>query len=83
MVRCNLLAWETLSASYLAVYSGPCILRPPLQPEICGLKSKVVLKWRDIYIESIRIVFLIAGLKMEGIVTWRGLKSQGPLYTSI
>ena len=23
---------------------------------------------------------LIAGLKMEGTVKWRGLKSQGPLY---
>ncbi len=23
---------------------------------------------------------LIAGLKLEGIVKWRGLKSQGPLY---
>ncbi len=22
----------------------------------------------------------MAGLKMEGIVKWRGLKSQGPLY---
>ncbi len=27
------------------------------------------------------MVLLIAGLKMEGIVKWRGLKSQGPLYT--
>ncbi len=26
------------------------------------------------------MVPLIAGLKMEGIVKWRGLKSQGPLY---
>ncbi len=29
--------------------------------------------------ENIRIMLLIAGLKMEGIVKWRGLKSQGPL----
>ena len=62
------------------MYSGPCILRPPVQPEIYGLKLEVVLKWRDIYIENIRIVLLIAGLKMEVIVKWRGLKSQGPLY---
>ncbi len=32
------------------------------------------------YIENIRIVSLIDDLKMEGIVKWRGLKSQGPLY---
>ncbi len=25
-------------------YSGPCILRPPIQPEIYGLKLKVILK---------------------------------------
>ena len=49
-----------------------CILRAPLQPEKYGLKWEVVLKWRDIYIESIRMVALIAGLKMERIVKWRG-----------
>ncbi len=53
--------------SYL-VYPGPCILRPPIQPEKCALKLKVVLKWRDIYTEQIRVVSLRAGLKMEGIV---------------
>ncbi len=26
------------------------------------------------------MVSLMAGLKIEGIVKWRGLKSQGPLY---
>ncbi len=62
------------------IYSGPCILRPPLQPERYGLKLKVVLKWRDIYIENIRMVSLTAGLKIEGIVKWRGLESQVPLY---
>ncbi len=29
-----------------------------------------------IYIENIRNVLLIAGLKMEGMVKWRGLKLQ-------
>ena len=29
------------------------------------------------------MVSLIAGLKMEGIVKWRGLKSQGPLYWQV
>ncbi len=47
-----------------------------------GLKLEVVLKWRDIYIENIRIVLLIAGLKMEGTVKWRGLKLQGLMYYS-
>ncbi len=27
-----------------------------------------------------RMASLIAGLKIEGIVKWRGLKSKGPLY---
>ncbi len=40
---------------------------------------KVVLKRRDIYIENVTIVSLMAGLKMEGIVKWRALNSQGPL----
>ncbi len=45
------------------------------------LKCKVVLKWRYMYIcvENIRTLSLIAGLKIEGIVKWKGLKSQGPL----
>ncbi len=38
------------------LYSGPSILRPPFQPEKYGLKLKVVLKWRDFYIENIRMV---------------------------
>ncbi len=33
-------------------YSGPCILRSPLQPEKYGLKLEVVLKRRYIYIET-------------------------------
>ncbi len=63
--------------------SGPCILRPPRQPEKYGLKWEVVLKWRDIYTENIGKMSLMAGLKMEGIVKLRGLKSQGPLYCSV
>ncbi len=47
-------------------YSAPCILRPPIQPEECGLKLKVVFEWRDIYIENIGVVSLMAGLKIEG-----------------
>ncbi len=53
-------------------YSAPCILRPSIQPEKYGLKFKLVLKWRDIYVENIRVVSVIAGLKMQGIVKLRG-----------
>ena len=66
---------------YIYMYSGPCILRPPLQPEKYGLKLEVVLKYRDIHIEHITMLSLVASLKMKGIVKWRGLKSQGPLYS--
>ncbi len=30
------------------------------------------LKWKDIYTENVTDVLLMAGLKMEGIVNWRG-----------
>ena len=43
-------------------YSGPCILRPPLQPDKYGIKLEVVFKLRNIYIENI-MVSLIASLK--------------------
>ena len=56
------------------------MLRPPSQPEKYDLKLKLVLKLRDNYIENIKVMSLKAGLKIEGIVKWRGLKSQGPLY---
>ncbi len=60
--------------------SDDFILRPPIQPGTPGLKLKVVLKCRGIYIEIIRVVLLMAGVKTEGIVKWKSLKSQGPLY---
>ncbi len=50
------------------------------RPKKYGLKLKVVLKWSDVYIENRRVVLLIAGFKLWGIVKWRGLKSQGLLY---
>ena len=34
------------------------------QPEKCGLNLEVVLKWRDICVENIIVVSLIAGLKL-------------------
>ncbi len=37
------------------------LLRPPIQPERCDLNLKVILKWRDIYIENIRLVSLRPG----------------------
>ncbi len=61
------------------MYNGPSHLRSPVQSEKYGL----ILKGRGIYIENIRVVSLIAGLKIEGILKWRGLKSQGPLYIMI
>ncbi len=64
-------------------HSGPCILRPPLQPEKYGLNLEVVLKWRDIYIENIRIVLLIGGFKMEGIVKWRVLNRRDHCTTKL
>ncbi len=63
------------------MYSGLCILRPPLQPGKYGLKLEVVLKWKDINTENIRVMSLLSGLKIEGIVKRRGLKLQGPLYS--
>ncbi len=48
---------------FACIYSGPCILRPPLQSEKYGLNWEVVLKWRDIYIENARMVSLMADLK--------------------
>ncbi len=68
-----------LSKGVPQCYSGPCILRPPIQPAKYGLKLKVVLKQRDIQTENIQVVPLISSLKMQGIVKQRGLKSQGPL----
>ncbi len=41
----------------------------------------MVLKWRDINTENIRVVSLVSGLKIEGIVKGKDLKLQGPLYT--
>ncbi len=59
---------------------GLCSLRLPIQPEKCGLKLKVVLKWKDNYNENIRLVSLMASLKMEGIIKWSCFKLQEPLY---
>ncbi len=53
------------------MYRGPCILRPPSQPEKYGLKLKVILKWRGGYIEYKSCV-TDGKLYIEGIVTWRG-----------
>ena len=78
--KINLLYKKIIRPIFNAKYNGPCDLRPPIQPAKYGLKLKVVLKQRDVYIENIRVVSLILGLKMQGIVKQRGLKSQGPLY---
>ncbi len=80
---CGSMGYVCVIHILICVYSGPHILRPPLQPEHYGLKLKVVLKWRDVYIENIRVVSLTASPKIEGIVKWRGVKSQGPWYLSL
>ncbi len=60
------------------------ILRLPIEVEKHGLKLKVLLtclKWRDCILKICMVpLMLIACLKMEGIVKWRGLKSERPLY---
>ncbi len=43
-------------------------LRPPVHPAKYGLNLKVVLKWRELYIENTRMMSLMASLKMEGIL---------------
>ncbi len=50
-----------------SIFEGMCMHDAPIQLQKC-LKLKMVLKWRDTYIEKIRTVPLIASLKMEGIV---------------
>ena len=47
------------------MFSGPCILRPPVQLKKYSLKLNAILKSRDVYTENIRMVSLVAGLKME------------------
>ncbi len=50
-------------------YCSPCILRPPL---------KVVFKCGGIYIENIKVVSLIGGLKIEG-----SLKMEWPFRVTV
>ena len=44
---------------------------------------KVVLKWMDVYIKILRVRSLMATLKMEGVVKWKGLPGKGPLSRDI
>ncbi len=44
------------------------------------LQLKVVLKWREIYIENIRVLSLVAGHKIDRILEWWDHKWQGSLY---
>ena len=64
--------WEDDSSRY----SGPCFLRPPIQPEKHGLKLKVVLKWRDVYSQYIKSGAtgpLRTTVKVKEILKWRVL----------
>ncbi len=38
---------------HVSIYSGPCILRPPIQPRKYGLKLEVVLKSSDFLVKKI------------------------------
>ncbi len=65
-------------------YIGSCILRPLISPEKkYGLKLKVDLKWKAIYIENVRVVSLIASVQMKAsfmdAFIWRlgSLKMEG------
>ncbi len=40
-------------------FSCPCTLRLPVQPGKCSLKLKVVLIWRDIYIEVVSPITVV------------------------
>ena len=73
----QLITWEHIfNSQALLIYSGPCILRyNSFQLDKYGLKLRVVLKWRDIYIKNIRAMSLMFSFKMEGIIKLRGLKS--------
>ncbi len=44
------------SNKYWKITSCPCSLGPTVQIAKCGFKFKVVLKWRDIYIENMSCV---------------------------
>ncbi len=60
-----------VTASVCTVISA--FLRSPIKPEELGLKLKVVLKWRCVYVENIRVVPLMPGLKIEGSFKCRGV----------
>ena len=55
--RCQWLFWNLNSATSdtVMMYSGPCILRPPIQTEKYDLKLKVFLKWSDIYNSKLKV----------------------------
>ena len=53
-------------------YSWPRFRRPPIQPETCGLKLKVVLKWKDSYVENTCISGVTDG---RNVLEWRDYTS--------
>ncbi len=60
----------------LAPVITPCtlvlaIVKTLIQPEIYGFKLKLVLNWRAIYIEHIRVASLMAGLIMREFLNGR------------
>ncbi len=46
-------ALKSQLCNFTYTYSGPYILRLPIQPDKYDLKLKVFLKWRDTYISTV------------------------------
>ncbi len=70
---CEQFGIHSASCSIYLNYSGPCILRPLVQPEKYGPKLEVVLKWRVIYVEhkSGVTVLKLRELLNRGVLNWR------------
>ncbi len=75
MISSHLLYGCSSKLHVCCVYSGPCIIRQPIQPEKYDLKFEVVLKWRDIYIENISSGFTDS----QPVLKWRELLNRGVL----
>ncbi len=73
-----LVLFYLLHLSYISVYSGSCILRPPMHPGKFGRKLKMVWKQGDTYIENIGAVSLMLATKIRVIFLqcMTGLKPQ-------
>ncbi len=67
-----MLETDMVTHSIQTIYTGPCLLRPPIQPEKYGFVN-AFLKWRDVNITNIELVLLMMVLK------WRDHTLQEPM----